>query len=125
MYKHIEFLKLKDFADGCDKETNILRLKVVAESFVRKRKLDGLLSLEVGVCESDDPNSADMVIYTEFDSEQVMRTYVRHPSRVANLPTFWDLTDTCTHIHYDVNEAKDVVVPSLLSEANSTEERLQ
>ena len=77
MIKHIVFWGLNDSAYGNDKQTNaqILKEKLLA----MKGKVDGLLKIEVGFDFSNEKDSCDVVLYSEFSSKEALHEYQIHP----------------------------------------------
>lgn len=77
MIKHIVFWRLNETAYGNDKKKNsqILMEKLLA----MKEKVDGLLKIEVGFDFSNEKDSCDVVLYTEFTSKEALRQYQIHP----------------------------------------------
>jgi hypothetical protein len=65
MVKHIVMLRLKDSAHGNDKLTNARLIKQKLEAL--RGQIPGVLVLEVGLDWSATEQSADLVIYSEFE----------------------------------------------------------
>ncbi|ORU90951.1 MAG: hypothetical protein A6F72_00045 [Cycloclasticus sp. symbiont of Poecilosclerida sp. N] len=87
MIKHIVMFKLKNNANGQSKEANAVELKKLLEQL--NGKIDGLLSLEVGLpLTSDIPNysNADAILYSELENAQALENYYPHPEHVKVLP---------------------------------------
>jgi quinol monooxygenase YgiN len=80
MLKHIVMWKVKgetpeERADAC------LRVKRSFESL--QDKIPGLLALEVGIDISRVDYACDVVLYSEFDSQQALDAYATHPAHLA------------------------------------------
>ena len=77
MIKHIVSWRLNESAYGNDKQTNaqILKEKLLA----MKSKVDGLLIVEVGFDFSNEKDSCDVVLYSEFNSKEALHQYQIHP----------------------------------------------
>lgn len=77
MIKHIVFWRLNESAYGNDKLTNarILKEKLLA----MKDKVDGLLKIEVGFDFSNEKDSCDVVLYSEFVNKEALHRYQIHP----------------------------------------------
>jgi hypothetical protein len=77
MIKHIVFWRLNESAHGNDKQTNsrLLKDKLLA----MKGKVDGLLKIEVGFDFSNEKDSCDVVLYSEFSSKEALHEYQIHP----------------------------------------------
>ncbi len=77
MIKHIVFWRLNESAYGNDKQTNaqILKDKLLAMN----GKVEGLLNVEVGFDFSNEKDSSDVVLYSEFESKEALHQYQIHP----------------------------------------------
>ena len=77
MIKHIVFWRLNESAYGNDKQTNaqILKDKLLAMN----GKVEGLLNVEVGFDFSNEKDSSDVVLYSEFESKEALHEYQTHP----------------------------------------------
>ena len=81
MIKHIVFWRLNEGAYGNDKHMNarILKEKLLA----MKGKVNGLLKIEVGFDFSNEKDSCDIVLYTEFRNKEALHQYQIHPDHEA------------------------------------------
>ena len=84
MIKHIILFTLKDEAEGNSKAANIQEAKAILEGM--NGKIPGLIKVEVGVDYSATGDSADMVLYSEFESREALKDYAGHPVHQAVLP---------------------------------------
>jgi len=77
MIKHIVFWRLNESANGNDKQTNaqILKEKLLA----MQDKVKGLLKVEVGFDFSNEKDSCDVVLYSEFENRESLHEYQIHP----------------------------------------------
>lgn len=77
MIKHIVFWRLNENANGNDKYTNaeILKDKLLNMS----GKVDQLLKIEVGFDFSNEKDSSDVVLYSEFTNKEALHQYQVHP----------------------------------------------
>ena len=77
MIKHIVFWRLNESAYGNDKQTNsqILKEKLLA----MQGKVEGLLKVEVGFDFSNEKDSSDVVLYSEFSTKEALHQYQIHP----------------------------------------------
>ena len=77
MIKHIVFWRLNESAYGNDKQTNaqILKEKLLA----MQGKVKGLLKVEVGLDFSNEIDSCDVVLYSEFTIKEALHQYQIHP----------------------------------------------
>jgi hypothetical protein len=81
MFTHIVLWKLKDDANGKSKAENARLMKERFEEIANM--LDGLRRLDVGIDELRTPDSADVVLFTEFESRAAYEAYVVHPAHKA------------------------------------------
>ena len=81
MIKHIVFWRLNESAYGNDKQTNahILKEKLLA----MEGKVKGLLKVEVGFDFSNEKDSCDVVLYSEFKNKESLHQYQTHPDHEA------------------------------------------
>jgi hypothetical protein len=77
LIKHIVFWRLNESAYGNDKQTNakILKEKLLA----MQGKVDSLLKVEVGFDFSNEKDSCDVTLYSEFTSKEALYQYQIHP----------------------------------------------
>lgn len=80
MIKHIVMWKMKEFADGRDKNSNIKILKDLLENL--PSKITGIDSLEVGVNITSDPSAYDVVLVAYFKDRNKLESYSNHPEHV-------------------------------------------
>lgn len=71
------FFRLNESAYGNDKQTNaqILKDKLLA----MQGKVHGLLKVEVGFDFSNEKDSCDVVLYSEFTTKEALHQYQIHP----------------------------------------------
>ena len=81
MIKHIVFWKLKEFAEGADRASNMHKVKdkLMAISNV----VPGIVDFEVGLAESGLEASHDVALYSSFESEAALQAYAVHPDHEA------------------------------------------
>jgi len=84
MIKHIVLWKLKEEANGLSKEQNAAEIKSKLESL--HGKIEGLLKIEVGFDFLHSPESADIVLYSEFENREALDFYQQHPLHKAVMP---------------------------------------
>ena len=77
MIKHIVFWRLNESSYGNDKKNNaqILKEKLLA----MRGKVKGLLKVEVGFDFSNEKDSCDVVLYSEFTNKEALHQYQIHP----------------------------------------------
>ena len=77
MIKHILFLRFNESAYGNDKKTNV---KIFEEKLLAiQKKVNGLLKVEVGFDFSNEKDSSDVVLYSEFENNEALYQYQIHP----------------------------------------------
>lgn len=84
MIKHIVMWRLKDQAHGQDRATNAQLIKQKLEGL--RGRIPGLLEIEVGLDFSATEASADVVLYSVFESRAALDAYVVHPEHQAVVP---------------------------------------
>ena len=85
MFRHIVMWKLLESAGGRNRAENARLIKERFEELANM--VDGLERLDVGIDVLHTPDSADVVLYTEFSSRAAYEAYYEHPARKA-LATF-------------------------------------
>jgi len=66
------------------KQQNAQKAKQILENL--NGKIPGLLKIEVGIDLIGDNNTADILLYSEFESEQALNDYRVHPEHEKVLP---------------------------------------
>ena len=84
MVKHIVFWKLKDEANGMSKAENASAIKQKLEDL--NGKIEGCIKLEVGFDFLHSAESADVVLYSEFESKEALDFYANHSLHKAIMP---------------------------------------
>jgi hypothetical protein len=72
--------KLKDRADGCDKEENIIALKAKLEAL--PAQIEEIKSFEVGVNTIEAGVAYDLVLVSLFESKEALFSYQNHPEHL-------------------------------------------
>lgn len=80
MVKHIVMWNLKSEFDGKNKSELRKELKDKLESL--ESKIDEIRKLEVGINQSGSDAACDVVLYSEFDSMNDLKSYQDHPEHV-------------------------------------------
>lgn len=81
MIKHIVMWRLNYSAYGKSKKENALDLK--QKLLAMKDKVPGLIHIEVGFDFSNEKDSCDVVMYSEFNSQEALANYQAHPDHEA------------------------------------------
>jgi hypothetical protein len=77
MIRHIVFWKLRDDVTG-QARTDVLR--TIKDGFeAMQGQIPGLLKIEIGIPFSDGAESADVALYSEFESRAALAGYDTHP----------------------------------------------
>ncbi len=77
MIKHVVLWKLKEEANGNTKQQNALEIKQRLEAL--NGKIPGLIKIEVGIDFLKTPESADVILYSEFENREALLVYAEHP----------------------------------------------
>lgn len=86
MLKHIVFWKLKDHAEGNDRQTNARKMKALLDACANL--VPGILKFEVALAQPGLEATYDVVLYAEFESKAVLDAYQTHPEHAALKPFF-------------------------------------
>lgn len=78
MVIHIVMFTLKDFAEGKAKSENLILMKEQLESLIDS--VDLIRKIEVGLNINTNPAAYDIVLYSEFDSDEDLDAYQIHPA---------------------------------------------
>lgn len=100
MIKHILLFSIRDGVEGRSKAESIAQAKTLIEGM--NGKIPGLIKVEVGVDFSDSPDSADMTLYSEFESREALAVYASHPEHTAVLPFIKSIISERRLIDYEV-----------------------
>lgn len=100
MVKHIVFWKLKEHAHGNSKQENTTLFKEKLEAL--NGKIDGLLSLEVGFDFSSSEGSADVALYSTFNTRNDLMVYQAHPLHQAVIPFIKEAVSERRVVDYEI-----------------------
>jgi hypothetical protein len=89
MVRHIVFWKLKDSITGRDRAEVLARIKDGFEAL--PGSIPGLQTIEIGFDFSQGPESADIILYSEFESRAALEGYASHPLHTALVPLVRDV----------------------------------
>jgi hypothetical protein len=81
MIKHIVMWRINE---TLDKSVSSQRAKELLEGMAGK--IPGLQQIEVGINFANEPNTADVVLYTVFDDLAALESYQTHPVHEAVKP---------------------------------------
>ena len=78
MIKHIVILRLKEHAEGQDRNTNARLMKEQLKAL--RGVVPGLVKLEVGLeLDNQHPEQGHVVLYSVFENRVSLQTYISHP----------------------------------------------
>lgn len=80
MIKHIVMWKLKEFADGKEKQENAKIIKTGLESL--QQKINELKFIEAGININNSPQAYDVVLYSQFENMEDLNIYQNHPEHI-------------------------------------------
>lgn len=92
MIAHIVMWKLRENALGYTKQENAVRIKKMLESL--KNEIDGIIKLEVGINTLDSSQSYDVVLNSEFVSQEALELYQVNPKHI-------EISDSITDLRID------------------------
>ena len=98
MIKHIVMWKLKEHAEGNDKQANAILVKEKLEAM--NDLVPGMIKLEVGIDLGADTKANDVVLYSEFENEEALAAYQAHPEHKAVFPFIGAVRETRNAIDY-------------------------
>ncbi len=82
--KHIVMWKLKDHAEGADKATNAVKIKLLLDSCANV--VPGIIKFEAVIAQEGLEATCDVILYSEFESRAALDAYQEHPTHVAIKP---------------------------------------
>lgn len=85
MVKHVILWQLKDEIADCDREKVKADIKSSLEDLVGK--VEGLITVKV-YTKGLESSNADVMLYTELESEEALKGYAVHPDHVAAANTY-------------------------------------
>jgi hypothetical protein len=77
MIKHVVMWTIKGSEEGVDKTATATEIKSRLEALAGK--IEGLLSIQVGINTSQTPESFDVCLISEHTSWDALKTYQEHP----------------------------------------------
>lgn len=100
MIKHIVFWKLKPHANGQDALANAQAIKEKLENL--NGKIEGCIKLEVGFDFLHSPESADVVLYSEFENKAALEYYANHPLHKEVMPFIAEARSERRVVDYEI-----------------------
>src|SRR5690625_7896363 len=97
MIRHIVMWKLKDNAEGADKQKNAEKLKMILEGLPTTIKESK--AVEVGSqINPDDPDALDVVLIRDFETELGFKIYTRHALHQRAVRIIHNRADNWSHV---------------------------
>lgn len=100
MIKHIVMWKIKDFAEGNDKRTNMAIAK--ERLMALKGTIEVLEHIEIGINVTNDASACDMVLYSEFRSLEDLEAYQKHPAHLKVAEFVGKIRESRAVVDYEV-----------------------
>lgn len=100
MIKHIVMWKLKDEYESQNK--NVLAQEMKKRLEALKGLIAEVVEIEVGINEFLTPQAFDIVLYTEFKSEDDLNTYQKHPEHLKVVDYIKQVTTERIFVDYTV-----------------------
>lgn len=101
MIKHIVMWKLKDYAEGANKEENANIIKKRLENL--KSIISEIKYMEIGInINSKDKTAYDAVLISEFDSEEALSLYKNHPEHLKVAEFVKNVREARTVVDYKI-----------------------
>lgn len=101
MIRHIVMWKLKDNAEGANKQKNAEKLKMILEGLPTTIK--EIKAVQVGIqINPDDPDALDVVLISDFETDLDFKMYTRHPSHKRAVEIIHKLAEKRFYVDYNV-----------------------
>lgn len=104
MIRHIVMWKLKDEAEGADRQTNMQKVRQLLESC--RDCVPGILEFEVGLAADGHEATHDVVLNSLFASREALDAYQAHPRHVAIKPFMGAVRAERACLDYDLPVAR-------------------
>ncbi len=82
MIRHIVMFKFKEEAEGKNKKENVLATKAMLEALPAKIPQILASTVEIGA-EGANPENADLILISDFESFETLNQYIVHPDHKA------------------------------------------
>ena len=82
MIRHIVMFKFKEEAEGKNKKENVLATKAMLEALPAKIPQILASTVEIGA-EGANPENADLILISDFESFKTLNQYIVHPDHKA------------------------------------------
>ncbi|VCU69730.1 Stress responsive A/B Barrel Domain protein [Pigmentiphaga humi] len=84
MIRHIVMWKLKEHAEGADRQANMQKVRQLLEDC--RDCVPGMLEFEIGLASEGCEATYDVVLNSLFESREALEAYQVHPRHVASKP---------------------------------------
>ncbi|MDX1671914.1 MAG: Dabb family protein [Balneolaceae bacterium] len=105
MIRHVVMWKLKDKAEGANKEKNAEKMKLILEGL--KTNIDEIKNVEVGINiskeEKDQDKAFDVVLISDFETDLDFTMYTRNPHHKKALEFINSVTDDRRFVDYHMD----------------------
>lgn len=82
MIRHIVMFRFKEEADGKSRKENVLATKAMLDAL--PAKIPQILSSQTYInAEGANPENADLILISEFESQETLEEYLVHPDHKA------------------------------------------
>lgn len=101
MIKHIVMWKLKESAEGNDKEENAKIIKAKIEKL--KDQIDIIVDIELGINLVEDPSAYDIVLYSVFKDKDDLDKYATNPMHLEIVDFVKKVVDSRIVVDYEIS----------------------
>ena len=98
--KHIVFWRLHEQANGNDKAFNMQLIKEKLEAL--NGKIPGVIKIEVGFDFLKSDFSADLALYSEFESHEALQEYQNYPEHIEIKNLIMELSSERLVFDYEI-----------------------
>jgi hypothetical protein len=100
MIKHIVLWKLKEFAEGADRQANAHKVKAMLDGCANI--VPGILKFEAVLAQPGLEATYDVVLYSEFADKAALDAYQEHPDHVAIKPFIGAVREARQCMDYEI-----------------------
>lgn len=104
MIKHIVMWKIKDNGNGKSTLENAKMIKQAIEAL--KEDINEIINIEVGINVIEGNDAYDIVLNSQFESVENLKTYQKHPAHVEVVKSIADLLGAKAVVDYEMNTSK-------------------
>lgn len=100
MVKHIVMVKLKEFDSKEEKQEKARKFKKMLEDLVDK--ITELNAMEVGLNFNPNPAAYDVVLISEFETNEGLDNYRKHPEHLKILDFLKEIMNNTVVVDYEI-----------------------